>query len=324
MARPTTLLSFLLLALMTGSGRAQSALTKPTPEQEAPKAEPAPLPDDSQKDPANASLLSRVNGLFTGDLPQLDLPGKFKLIFRPHMGDFTNRDYFRLDAGARWALNENFELTAQASAYLNNGLRDSASDGYGIGRVWLGSNYVFEHWPYRDYETSLTLDAEIPTGHPPIDMTDGNYHLTPTIVTQHNWASWRRLTTFGGVGLDIVGRSNIIGTYGTNDPHDHSMSFIAGAVYDVGQLKWTVTGTYATTALITSHPANFYYLQPGVLWYVPSRFTFHSKTQWILGLGVRGTWGPDGFHFSTNSRVRAEITFSQFMEKIHKTTTPSP
>lgn len=324
MARHTTLLSIFLLALMTISGRAQSALTKPTPEQEAPKEVPATSPDDSQKNTTPMPLFSRVNGLFGGDLPQLDLPGTFKLILRPHLGDFTRRDYMRLDAGTRWALNEHFELTAQASAYFTHGLGGSSADGYGIGRVWLGSNYVFEHWPHQDYETSVSINAEIPTGHPPIDMTDGNYHFTPTVVTQHNWASRPRLTTFGGVGLDLVGRSNIAGTYGTNNPHDHSMSFIAGAVYDVGQLKWTITGTYATTALITSHTNNFYYLQPGVLWYVPSRFTFHSKTQWILGLGVRGTWGPDGFDFGTNSRVRAEITFRQFMEKIHGTTTKSP
>ena len=319
-----TLLSLSFLSLMALSGRAQSALTKPTPEQEPQKQEPAAPPDKPAPAEDPTPIFSRVNDLFTGDLPQLDLPGTFKLILRPHFGDFVRRDYLRLDAGTRWALNDNFELTAEASAYITHGLGGSSDDGYGIGRVWLGSKYIFEHWPYRDFETSFTINAEIPTGHPPIDMTDGNYHLTPTVVVQHNWSSRPRLTTFGGIGLDVVGRSNIAGIYGTNDPHDHSVSFLAGAVYDVGQLKWTFTGTYATTAVITSHPNNFYYVQPGILWYVPSRFTFHSKTQWILGLGARATWGPDGFDFTTSSRVRAEITFRQFMDKIHPTTTKTP
>ena len=133
-----------------------------------------------------------------------------------------------------------------------------------------------------------------------------------------------RITTFGGVGLDILARSNVQGTYGTNQPHDHSASFITGVVYDMGQLKWTMTATYATTALITSHSENFYYLQPGVLWYVPSKYTFHSRTQWIVGFGVRTTWGPDGFDFGTSSRLRAEITFRQVMDTIRKKTSRSP
>ena len=322
MPRHTSLFSTLLLfALMTVSGRAQSALTTPTAEQRPPREE-SPAPAEEPRSNADSTrLVSRINGLFSGDLPQLDLPGTFKLILRPHLGDFIRRDYMRIDAGARWALDENFELTAQASAYFVHGLGGSADDGYGIGRVWLGSKYIFERWPRKNYETSVTINAEIPTGHPPLDMTDGNYHLTPTVVVQHNWASQRRLTTFGGLGLDLVGRSNIAGTYGTNDPHDHSVSIIAGAVYDVGQLKWTLTGTYATTAVITRHTNNFYYLQPGVLWYVPSRYIFNSKAQWIIGLGLRGTWGPDGFDFGTSSRVRAEITFRQVMDGIRKTTT---
>jgi len=324
MVRHTTLLSIFILTLLTVSGRAQSALTKPTPEQQPQKEETSTPAENARTSIVSLPLFSRVNGLFGGDLPQLDLPGTFKLILRPHLGDFVRRDYMRLDAGTRWALNDKFELTAQASAYFTHGFGGSSADGYGIGRIWLGSKYIFEHWPRRNYETSVTINAEIPTGHPPIDMTDGNYHLTPTVVVQHNWASRPRLTTFGGIGLDIVGRSTIAGTYGTNEPHDHSISLITGAVYDVGQLKWTITGTYATTALITSQSNNLYYIQPGVLWYVPSRYTFSSKTQWIVGLGLRATWGPDGFDFGTSSRLRAEITFSQFMEKIHKTTTKSP
>ena len=223
----------------------------------------------------------------------------------------------RLDAGTRWALSDKFELTAEALAYFGYGSGDA---GYGIGRIRLGSKYIFEHWPFRNYETSLAITGQIPTGHPPVDMTDGSYHFAPTLVVQHNWFSRPRLTTFAGVGADIIGRSTVDGTFDTNQPHDHAISFIAGAVYDMGQIKWTMTGTYATTSYITRHSNNFYYLQPGMLWYVPSRFTFHSKTQWIVGLSARGTWGPDGFDFGLNSRLRAEITFRQLMEKFHKTT----
>lgn len=326
MFRCTTLLLFFSLAAI--SAVAQSALTKPTPEQKAQQMEGIPPPPaEADTTPAGnratpeepPRLFSRLNGLFNGDLPQLDLPGTFKLILRPHVGDLIRRDYMRLEAGTRWALNEHFELTSEASVYFTHGLGGSTADGYGVGRIRLGSKYIVERWPLPEEETSFTFNIEIPTGHPPIDMTDGNYHFSPTVVVQHNWASRPRVTTFGGYGLDILGRSNVRGTYGTNQPHDNSTSLIAGAVYDMGQIKWTLTATYATTALITRHTENFYYLQPGILWYVPSKFTFHSRTQWIVGLGASTTWGPDGFDFGTSSKLRAEITFRQVLDTIHLT-----
>ena len=289
---------FLLLALgfLTCSAWAQ---TQPDPS--AP-AQPAP------------TVLSRISGLFNGDLPQLDPPGTFKLILRPHFGDLVRRDYMRVETGLRWALTDNFELNSDASVFFTHGFGDSA--GYGIGKLRFGSKYVFENWPRSEFETSLGLNIELPVGHPPVDMTDGHYHYSPTVVVQHHSDKNPHLTTFGGAGLDLISDSHIPGTWGSNQPHDDSVSFTGGGIYDVGQLKWTLTANYATTALISNHPKQFFYLQPGVLWYVPSKFTFHSKTQWIVGLSARTTWGPDGTDFSLNARLRAEITFRQIMEKI--------
>lgn len=286
------------------------------------RAQTAPAPDNPVVAPA-PPLISRINNLFGGDLPQLDLPGTYKLILRPHFGDLVRRDYMRVESGLRWSLDDDFELSAEGAAYFSHGLGKSNLDGAGIGRLRFDGKYIFERWPHANDEASLGLTVELPTGHPPVDMTDGHYHVTPTAVVQHNWASRPRVTTFGGLGLDLLGSSSVAGTFGTNQPHNDSMSVTTGALYDVGQLKWTLTGTYATTALTGSQNNNFFYLQPGVLWYVPSRFTFHSKTQWIIGLNARATWGPDGFDVSVGSRVRAEITFRQVMDKFRRSK-PSP
>ncbi len=269
---------------------------------------------ESSPPPAPRPLLSRINGLFGGELPQLDLPGTMKIILRPHFGDLVRRDYLRVETGLRWALDENFELSGEASAFFTHGLGDSA--GYGIGKLRFGSKYVFERWPRPNYETSLGLNVELPVGHPPLDMTDGHNHFTPTVVVQHFWTRIPQLTTFAGMGVDIVSDSSVNGIFTTNQPHDDNVSLTAGGVYDLGQLKWTLTGTYATTALLTSRTDNFFYLQPGLLWYVPRKFTLHSKTQWIIGLSARTSWGPDGTDLSLSSRVRAEITFRQVMEKL--------
>ena len=268
-------------------------------------------------------FFSRVSGLFGGDLPQLDLPDSVKLILRPHFGDFVRRDYLRVDTGLGWALNDHFEVNAEALFYATHGFR-SSSDGYGIGELQFGSKYVFEELPVRGYETTLALNVALPVGHAPIDMTDGYYHVTPTLVVQHNWISKPRLTTFGGVGVDLITKSSVPGRFSTNQPHDDSISVTYGGLYDAGQLKWTLSGTFATTALISETGRQFFYLQPGVLWYVPKRYTFHSKTQWIVGLSARTTFGPDGVDFSLSSRLRAEITFRQVMDKLRGRSSDKP
>jgi hypothetical protein len=279
-------------------------------------AQSAPAPNPANKD---RPFFSRVSGLFGGDLPQLDPPGTMKLILRPHFGDLVHNEYMRVDTGLRWALNDDFELSSEASVFFTHGLKNSAdSAGSGIGKLRFGSKYVFERWPRFDYETTLALNIDLPVGHAPIDMTDGHNHFAPNVVVQHSWRRWPRLTTFGGMGLDLVSNSPVAGRWGTNQPHENSASVTAGGVYDLGQIKWTYTTTYATTAGLGKHTDHFLYVQPGLLWYVPRKFTFHSKTQWIVGLSARTSWGPDGLDFSLSSRLRAEITFRQVMDKMRR------
>jgi hypothetical protein len=297
----------LLLPLLLGSVIAQA--------QTAPAADAA-KPADS---PGRA-ILSRVNGIFD-DLPQLDLPGTFKIILRPHVGDLIHRDYMRTEAGLRWALNQKFDISAEGSVFFTHGLGDSG-DGYGIGRVRLGSRYLMEDWPKFGYDTSLTLSMEAPVGNPPIDMTDGHYHLTPSFLVQRQWRRNHRITTFSGLGLDLIDGSDIPGRFGTNQPHEDSVNATVGAIYDLGQLKYTVSATYATTAGIGDVTDHFFYLQPGVQWYVPRKFTFNSKTQWIASFGIRTSWGPDGTDVSFRTRVRAEITFRQLMKSIRERAKP--
>jgi hypothetical protein len=161
---------------------------------------------------------------------------------------------------------------------------------------------------------------EAPVGHPPLDMTDGHNHLAPSFLIQHGWARNPRVSTFAGLGFDFMDPSSIPGVLGTNQPHEDSVNGTVGAIYDVGQLKYTLSATYATTAWLGNETEHFFYLQPGVQWYVPSRFTFHSKTQWIASFGVRTSWGPDGFDISFRTRLRAEITFRQVMKNLRERT----
>ncbi|MBL9214575.1 MAG: hypothetical protein JNG83_03770 [Opitutaceae bacterium] len=273
--------------------------------------------DPVAADPRQRPLFSRLGGLFSGDLPQLDPPGTMKVILRPHFGDLVRRDYMRVETGLRWSFNDNFELSGEAFTYFTHGFGDE-EEGNGVGKLRFGAKYFFENFPRAGYETSLALNVDSPVGAPPVDMTDGQHHFAPSFVVQRQSRHQPRLTTYAGMGLDLLRESDVAGTWGFNQPRDDSASVTAGALYDMGQLKWTLSGTYATTAVIGDVTEHFYYLQPGLLWYVPSRFTFNSKTQWIVGFRGRASWGPDGSEFGVGTRVRAEITFRQVMQKLRR------
>jgi hypothetical protein len=292
---------------------AQAWLFLPASAQEAAPAAAAEQPA-ANNNHAPRSLLSRIQGLFDIDLPQLDPPGTFHLQFNPRSGDLFHRAYLRVPTGVRWAVNDSLELSTEADAYVTHGFRGSA--GYGIGEIQAGVRYVSPALLSPEFRTSLGFNVARPVGSPPIDMTDGLNHYTPSIVVERQSRTYPRLSAFGGYSLDFVTCSTVHGIIGENTPHDDSMAFTGGVIYDMGQIKWTLQSTYTTTAVLSSPTVHIFSVQPSFLWFVPKRYTFHSKTQWILGLGVRSVWGPDGFRFSSNSRVRADITFGQVVNGI--------
>jgi len=277
--------------------------------------------DAAGNPPKSQPFHVRIPGMLGFDLPEIDPPGTIKLILNPHFSDLIRRDYIRVDGGFRWAVNDHFEFTPGARVYLTHGLGDT-NDGYGIGEVRLGGKYIVREWPVRGTETSFTLTTYAPINGAPLDLTDGLNHLAVGFLVQRHLERHPKWTVFSGAGVDLVDPSDVPGTPVENQPLDDSMNFTAGAIYDVGQLKWTLTTTYATTAGLSPDSEHFFYLQPNVIWYVPKKLLFNWKTQWILSLGARVSWGPDGTQISASNRVRAEITFRQVMDKILKKTEP--
>jgi len=257
-------------------------------------------------------VISRIRGLLDIELPSLDPPGTVKLILYPHLSDLVRRDYIRTDLGFRWALNDHFELSSAASTYLPHGL-DSDMNGYGLGEMHYGLKYVFQDWLRPEFDSSVSVAIKQPVGEPPADLTDGHNHYSTSYIIQHHSAHNPHLSTFAGTTLDFVTESAAAGDFQTNQPHDHSIALTAGGVYDMGQLKWTLSGTYATTAVLGDRADHFFYLQPGLIWYVPKKLALHSKTQWVISLSAPMSWGPDGYDISVTTRLRAEITFREVM-----------
>lgn len=267
--------------------------------------------------PSPTTLFTRIRGVFDVELPRLDPPGTFSLHVNPRFGDLLHRRYLRVPIGVTWAVNDRLGFNFEASTYGTHGLKGGEADHvYGVGQLHGGVKYLFPAWPRADYKTSIGLNVDHPVGSPPADLTDGRNHYIPYAVMEHRLAEHPKVTLFGGLSADFVEASFVRGSVGANSPRSDSLSVTTGGIYDLGQVKWTLESTYTTTALIGRDAQSIFTVRPSLLWFVPRKITLNSKTQWIVGLGARATWGPDGFEFSTGTRVRAEITFRQVLGKI--------
>lgn len=286
---------------------------------------PSPLPAGASAEPAGnvppsatpPTLFSRISGLFDIELPRLDPPGTFRLTFNPRFGDLIKRDYMRVMGGVRWAVDDHLGFSVEAESYATHGLGGGTST-YGIGELHFGTKYLLPAWPGERYETSLGLNIDVPTGSPPLDLTDGNNHFIPSLTVQRRCERWPRLTLFTGLSADVLVDSSVETIRGDpgNTPTEDTWSVTTGGIYDMGQLKWTLQAIYTTTTFIDSNQQHYFTVRPSVLWFVPKRYLFNTKTQWIVGFGARSTWGPAGYEFSTSNRVRAEITFRQVVNRI--------
>ncbi len=295
---------------------AQEAI-KPTPE--------AIKQDMIVATPPPPTLGNRIRGLFDVELPKLDPPGTYNFQFNPRFSDFINRDYLRVPVGLRWTANSvPLALNAEAEAYFTHGLGNTDNHVAGISTLRFGGKYVFQKWLRPELAATLGFTVSLPVGSPPVDLTDGINHFSPYLIAEHRLHSNPKVTIFGGPAFDLVTPSHVVGEIGTNTPTDDSFTLTAGAVYDLGQIKWTLQTTYTTSASWAHESVNIINVRPSVIWFVPKKYTFHSKTQWILGVGLRGTWGPDGFEFGQSSRVRAELTFHQVMEKLKEVSGATP
>lgn len=304
--RPRRALSFLLLFAFAGVTLQASA-----PSETETASEPAP---PEAKKEAPGGLTGRIRGLLDIDLPRFDPPGTYRLQLNPRFGDLVRRDYIRVPVGVRWTANERFEFSTEAESFFTHNQKAGGAT-HGIGELRFGGRYLIPAWPEARDRTSVGVNVEFPVGSPPLDMTDGRNHVIPYVVVERRSQSRPRWTTFAGLSADLIGDSSVPGQRGENTPSDDALLFTGGAIYDLGQVKWTLQATY-TTSVISGYDEHIFAVHPSVLWFVPKKFTFNSKTQWILGFGVRGTWGQDGFVFGTGARVRAEITFGQAIQRL--------
>ena len=261
--------------------------------------------------PAADTELHKIQGIFDTDLPKTERKGSVKFIVHPHLGDLTSRSYLRVPIGVRWGANDHVELTATVEPYFQHGLR-SGSPGNGIGKVQFGAKYAFREWLKPDYDASVGFNARLPVGSPPLDLTDGYNHYTPYLTIAKAVASHPGLTVFVSPSLDLMDKSSVAGTFRKNDPQSSSLTLGGGLVYDRYPYHYTLEAGYQTTSLVGRDNQQFFFIRPGFAWDLPRRLTFDSHGRWLVGLGAKFTFGPDGTRIDSGGKIRGEFSIRRW------------
>lgn len=261
---------------------------------------------------SNSEEFSRVPGLFDVDLPKTVERFRAKLLLRPHFGDLLHRNYIRLPVGARLGLNDRTEINGEAEAFASHGLKPGGP-GYGIGALRLGTKYQWGHWLKPVVHTSSGVNLATPVGRPPVTMTDGQLHIGPYVTFSRRFDRIPQATPFFTVGLDLLSRTRVPGSFARNQPQSNTAGGSVGFLYDGRDtLKYTFVANYATTALIGRGSRHYASIGPGVLWQLPRALTFGSRTRWIFGVGFKAAVGPDGTEFGTSAKLRGELNLRRF------------
>ncbi|HTH47718.1 MAG TPA: transporter [Candidatus Limnocylindria bacterium] len=266
----------------------------------------APPPEDER--------LDKVNGIFDTDLPWTEAKGRIKIIIHPHLGDFTRRSYIRVPVGARLGVNDHVEFSAMVDPFFDHGLRQGSS-GNGVGDVQFGAKYAFLRWLKPDYDASIGLNVNIPTGHPPLEMTDGYDHYAPYIVIGRQSRKFAGLQYFASTTYDHMEKSSVRGMFQLNEPHSSNLLFGTGFVLDRFPFHYTLEVGFQTTSLVGRGNKQFAYIRPGFAWNLPRRYTFYSDTRWLVGVSVKVADGPDGLRVDSGGKVRAEFSFQRWLAR---------
>ncbi len=253
--------------------------------------------------------LFRIPGILEVDLPMTERAGSVQLGFLPRFQDLVDRSYLRLPLGLRWGVNDHFELNSEIDTYVHHGLRKGES-GYGFSELQFGAKYAWLRLLKPTWDTSVGINTSFPVSRPPIDLTDGQNHISPYIVFGRRVPGVPGLMGFLHTDVDFIWKSSTPGQFARNEPHSNSITFSPGLVYDRWPFHYTLEIDGTTTSLVGEGHEYFLSIRPGVVWDLPNSLKFHARGRWLVGVTVTATFGPDGNTLTTGGRFRGEISLS--------------
>lgn len=259
----------------------------------------------------------RIKGVFESSLPGTERKNALKLTFHPRVGDLSRYDHLRLPLGLRYGLTVNWEVTGEIEGYFSHGLGDRPFfEDAGLLQWSLGTKYNWGTSLWPGWEIATGIEYWQPMGSPPVEITDGLEHFTPFVTFAHRLENYPNVRVFWGLSADIVNETGIAGRLKDNQLGADSQRLSGGFVWDRGNFSYTLEGSVASTRLMGDVDRDVYALQPAVIWRVPQRFTPGSRGQWLLGVGLRSSYGPDGFDYGGSAKVRVNFDFKSWWRRV--------
>ncbi len=258
----------------------------------------------------------QIKGVFNSELPRTERKHYLRLLVHPHFGDLHRKDSLRMPVGVRYGLTENWEVSAALESYFAHGFGESSPFAEtGLSAVQFGTKHRPEWTLVPGWEMALGIDYVHPLNHPPIELTDGFEHTRPYVTFARDFPDWHGVRFFWGTGADIVGDTAVAGRLEKNEFGTHANTFITGFVWPRQRFSQTFELTYATTILLGEDNLNRITVRPGCVFVLPERWTFHSRGQWVVGVAVPVTWGPDGWEAGLSVKFRGDFNFKKLLRR---------
>lgn len=258
----------------------------------------------------------RFKGVFDSGLPGTEPKNSLHLLLHPHFGDFSKRDHLRIPIGLRYGLTADWEVTGEVETYFSHGLGDvSLFEQKGLSQLHLGTKYRLRKRWLKEWDTSVGFDYTHPLGRPPPDVTDGFSHFSPYVMGARPLASLPQVRVFWRFGSDFTDYDGP-GRRLKNQLGDDTVSVSGGLVWTRGSYHYTLeTGWTTADGIGGPEGGNVFSLRPGIIWEIPPEYTFHARGQWMLGLGLRATHGPDGLDFGGSLKLRLNLDLKRLLRR---------
>jgi hypothetical protein len=255
----------------------------------------------------------KIRGVFNSSLPGTQRKNSLRLTFHPRVGDVLKRDHVRVPLGLRYGLTKDWEIAGALEGYFSHGLGDAAwFDRSGLSKAGLSTKYRLGQVGQTDWDSAVGLDFSTPIGDPPSEITDGLRHYSPYVTFSRRLESDPRWRIFWNVGTDLVSATDIPGQLDKNELGADSASLTAGTVFDRGPWHYTLEAELTSTRPFGGPTQDVFALRPGLLWEVPERFTGRVGGKWVVGVGLRASFGPDGTDVGGSAKVRVNFDFKRW------------
>jgi hypothetical protein len=248
-------------------------------------------------------------GVFETELPQTESPQRLRLIFRPHFGDFLRHDHLRVPLGVRYGLGPATEVSAEIEGYIAHGMGAApVGSRFGLSSLRVAAK---ERLPrlglLESVDTVVGLSFATPIGSPPEDITDGRRHISPFVTFARPIPGIRGLSGFTSFGADFAAITGFTGRRQKNAFLDDTATVTTGLVWHGDRLTRTLELTYAASAFGSAEDRRVISIRPGLAWRLPNTRWLHSDGKWIVGVGTRVSFGPDGTDVGMGVKFRGEF-----------------